>query len=117
MSKRIIDKLDIVIKMTLSCWRNLRSSTIMAKIHGIKYHLLNQSKGIGYFITDFIKQAHQFGIIDEKRIDNMRDRVKASIYHSKMESILLSCEVESKIEQITINTRRTHNKRIRINVK
>ena len=53
----------------MTCWRNLRLSTKMVKIHGIEDHLLDQIKdygGIGDFIEDFIEQAHQFGMLDEK---------------------------------------------------
>ena len=38
----IIDKLEIVIEKTMLCWRNLRLSTKMVKIHGIEDHLLDQ---------------------------------------------------------------------------
>ena len=114
MSKEIIDKLEIVIRNTLLHWRNLQLSTKMVKVHGIEYNLLNKMKkynGIGCFIEDFIEQSYQFGMIDERRTANMRDRVKASIDYSKMESISLNSEVKSKIKQVTINTRRTRNKR------
>ena len=40
----------------------------------------------------------------------MRDRVKASINHSKMESISLNGEVKSKIKQVVVDRRRTRNK-------
>ena len=43
--------------------------------------------GIGCFIEDFIEYSHQFGMIDKRSTGNMRDRVKASMNHSKMESI------------------------------
>ena len=67
-TSEIIDKLEIIIDKTMLCWRNLRVSTKMVKIHGIEDHLLDQIKhnGIGCFIEDFIEQAHQFGILDEK---------------------------------------------------
>ena len=39
--------------------------------------------GIGCFVEDFIEQAHQFRMIDERRTANMRDRVKSSTTHSK----------------------------------
>ena len=41
----------------------------------------------------------------------MRDRVKVSINHSKMESISLNSEVKSKIKQVVVKIRRTRNKR------
>ena len=84
-TSEIIDKLEIVINKTMICWRNLRLSTKIVKNHGIEDHLLDQIKkhnGIGCFIEDFIEQAHQFGMIDEKRTANMRDREKVAHNHS-----------------------------------
>ena len=48
----------------------------MPKIHGIEDHLLDQIikyNGIGCFIEDFIKQAHQYGMLEERKSENMRD--------------------------------------------
>ena len=80
MSQEIIERLEIVIEKTLSCWRNLLLSTKMVKIHVIEDHLLDQIKkynGTRCFIESFIEQARQFEMIDEKRTANIRDRVKA----------------------------------------
>ena len=44
MSQEIIERLEIVIEKTLSCWRNLLLSTNMVKIHVIEDHLLDQIK-------------------------------------------------------------------------
>ena len=74
------------------CWRNLRLSTKMVKNHEIEDYLLDQIKkhnGIGCFIEDFIEQAHQFGILDEKRPANMRDRNKHHLIISKMKLFLI----------------------------
>ena len=49
-------------------------------------------------------------MIDERRTANMRDRVKTSITHSKMEIISLNGEVKSKIKQVVVDRRRTRNK-------
>ena len=71
----------------------------MVKIHEIEDYLLNQIKkynGTGCFIEDFIEQAHQFGMLDEKITANMKDRVKVSFNHSKMESISNNSEVKFK---------------------
>ena len=82
----------------------LENVTIIEKIvriHSIEDYLLNQImkyNWIGCFIEDFIEQVYQFGMIDERWTANMRDRVKASINHSKMESISLNGEVKSKIK-------------------
>ena len=56
-------------------------------------------------------------MIGKRRTDNMRDIVKALINHSKIKSILLNGEVKSKIKQVTINTRKTQNKKTLANVK
>ena len=80
------------------CWRNLRLSTKMVKIHGVEDRLLNQIKeydGIGDFIEDFIEQAHQFGMLDEIRTANMRDRKKSSFNHSRNETISNNGEVKN----------------------
>ena len=38
-------------------------------------------------------------MIDDRKTANMRDRIKPLINHSKMESILLNGEVNSKIKK------------------
>ena len=60
----------------------------MPKIHALEDHLIasmEQWNGIGDFLEDFIEQAHQFGMKEEKRTANMRDRVRAANSHSKWE--------------------------------
>ena len=59
MTKKMIDKLEIVIQNTLSCWTYLRLSTKMVEIHGIEDHLLNkiiEFNGIECSIEYFIKE-------------------------------------------------------------
>ena len=41
MRKDIINKLEIVIKKTLSCWIKLRLYTNIVKLHGIEDYVLN----------------------------------------------------------------------------
>ena len=75
----IIDKLEIVIDKTMICWRNLRLSTKMVKIHGIEDHLLDQINGyngIECFIDGFLEQAHQFGRLDEKNSKYERQNIR-----------------------------------------
>ena len=58
---------------------------------------MNQIKkynGIECLIEDFIEQAHQFGMIDERRIANMSDRVKTSTNHFRVEIISIDGEVK-----------------------
>ena len=50
--------------------------------------------GIECYIEGFIEQVHQFEMIDERRTGNIRDRVKASINHTKMEIFSLNGEVK-----------------------
>jgi hypothetical protein len=60
----------------------------MPKIHTSEDRLIastEQWNGIGNFLEDFIEQAHQFGMKEEKRTANMRDRVRAANSHSKWE--------------------------------
>jgi hypothetical protein len=41
--------------------------------------------GIGDFLEDFIEQAHQFGMREEKRTANMRDQVSYSRYPATLQ--------------------------------
>ena len=53
----IIEKSRIIIQKVILCWRNLRFSSKMPKLHGIEDHLLDhiiKYNGIGCFIEDFI---------------------------------------------------------------
>ena len=69
------------------------------------------------FIEDFIEQAHQYGMLEERKSANMRDREKAAHYHSKMEMIRNNGKVINKIIEIKRNTRRVINKRKSIDAK
>ena len=109
----IIDKLEIVIEKKMLCWNNLRLSTKMVKIHGIEYHLL---KLVASLKID-IKQAHQSGILYEKRTANMRDRTKASFSNSKKETISKNGECKFKIEQVRMQARQKQIKRKSIDEK
>ena len=65
-----LNKLKELITICLRKWRNPRLSTKILKTYGVEDHLFKQIKkynGIGCFIEDFIKQVHQYGILDEKR--------------------------------------------------
>ena len=102
------------------CWRNLRFSSKIPKIHGIEGHLLDQIikyNGIGCFIEDFIEHAHQYGMLEERKSANMRDREKAAHNHSKMEMIRNNGKIINKIIGIKRNTRRVINKRKSIDAK
>ena len=60
----------------------------MLKIHGIEDHLVDQMRqfnGIVCFLEDFVEQAHQFGMKDEKRTANMPDRSRKYNSHSLLE--------------------------------
>ena len=86
----------------------------MPKIHGIEDHLLDQIikySGIGCFIEDFIKQAHQYRMLEERKSANMRDIAKAALNHSKMEMICNNGQVINKILEVTRQTSRVTKKR------
>ena len=72
---------------------------------------IKKYNGIGCFIEDFIEQVHQFGMLDERRKVNTRDRTKTSFYHFKNESISNNGEIELKIGQVRMQTRRKQKKR------
>ena len=61
------------------------------KIHGVEDYLFEQIQkfnGIGCFIKDFIVQAHQFGMLDEKRTGKTRDRKNLSYIIQQMNGCL-----------------------------
>ena len=63
-------------------WENLRMTMQMIKIHGVEDYLfdkINHYNGIGYFIENFIEQAHQFVNLDESKTSKLRDREKLTI--------------------------------------
>ena len=116
----IIVKLGIIIQKVMLCWRNLRFSSKMSKIHGIEDHLLDQIikyNRIGCFIEDFIEQAHQYGMLEERKSANMRDREKTTHDHSKMEMIRNNGKVINEIIEVKRNTRRVIKKRKSIDAK
>jgi len=92
----ICDKAQKYVSAVMVKWRDLGLSMDMLKIHGLEDHLVPQMrlfKGIGCFIEDFIEQAHQFGMKEEKRTANMRDRKKAANSHSAWEHASHHAEV------------------------
>lgn len=73
----LCDLTEKYVRAVMVKWRDLRLSTDMLKIHGIEDHLVKQMRdfdGIGCFLEDFVEQAHQFGMRDEKRTANMTDK-------------------------------------------
>ena len=116
----IIEKLRIIIKKIMLCWRNLRFSSKMPKIYGIEDHSLGQIikyNEIGCFVEDFIEQAHQYGMLEERKSANMRDREKTTHDHSKMEMIRNNGKVINEIIEVKRNTRRVIKKRKSIDAK
>ena len=88
LTNRILNETKRCLRVTMLKWRDLRLSMKMSKIHGLEDHLaamMEQWNGIGAFLEDFIEQAHQCGMKEEKRTANMRDRVRAANSHSKWE--------------------------------
>ena len=84
----------------------------MIKIHGVEDHLFDQIKkynGIGCFIEDFIEQAHQFGVLDERRTGKLRNRSKAFQSHSTNEWIGLNGSVQNRIIEVNKNSKRKRN--------
>ena len=85
-----------------------------AKKNGIEDHLLDQIikyNVIGYFIEDFIEKVHEYGMLEERKLANMRDRNKAAHNHSKIEMIRSNGKVINKIFEVKRKTRRVQMKR------
>ena len=83
----------------------------MIKIYGVEDHLFEQIEkfnGNNCFIEDFIEQAYQFGMLDEKLTSQMRDRKKSFVYHSTNAWISINGDVKKNIE-VKHNTRRKRN--------
>jgi len=98
-----LNQLNEIIKLSMMKWRNLRMSMQMIKIHGVEDHLFDKIKhynGIGYFIEDFIEQAHQFVNLNESRTGKLRDREKAFNHHSTYEWIGLNGNVIKKTVEV-----------------
>jgi hypothetical protein len=68
---------------------------------------MEQWNGIGDF------QAHQFGMKEEKRTANMRDRVKAASSHSRWEWAEKTCsdvrKAKEEVKQMTDRKRKAEN--------
>ena len=70
---------------------------------------IKKYNGIGCFIKDFIKQAHQFGVLDERRTGKLRDRPKAFQSHSRKEWISLNGSVKNRMIEVNENSKRKRN--------
>ena len=95
-TEELCDLTERYVRAVMVKWRDLRLSTDMLKIHGIEDHLVKQMRdfdGIGCFLEDFVEQAHQFGMRDEKRTANMTDKKRKYTSHSKSEVASLNPEV------------------------
>ena len=73
---------------------------------------MRKVNGIGCFIEDFIEQAHQFGMKDEKRTANMQDRKKAAFSHSYFEIASQNIEVIAQKDLVKTRSRRKLKRRI-----
>ena len=108
-SEEIINETKQYVTAIMVKWRDMNLSTDMLKIHGIEDHLVNQMQrynGIGCFIKDFIEQAHQFGMKDEKRTANTRDRCRVANSHSKWEKMAQNIQVIAKKEEVCTRSKR-----------
>jgi hypothetical protein len=107
---QVLDETKRCLRVTMLKWRDLWLSMKMPKIHGLEDHLaamMEQWNGIGDFLEDFIEQVHQFGMKEEKRTANMRDRVRAANSHSKWEwADKMSSDVRIAKEEMTKKTSR-----------
>ena len=61
------------------------------------------------FIEDFIEEAHQFEVLEERRTSKLRDRSKAFQSHSTNEWIGLNGCVKNRIIEVNDNSKRKRN--------
>ncbi len=114
-TNEICDLTEKYVTVVMVKWRDLRLSTDMLKIHGIEDHLVKQMRdfnGIGCFLEDFVEQAHQFGMRDEKRTTNMPDRKRKYNSHSSNEVASLNAEVIAHKEVVSNKSKRKMKRRI-----
>ena len=108
-TEEICDLTERYVTAVMVKWRDLRLSTDMLNIHGIEDHLVKQMRdfnGIGCFLEDFVEQAHQFGMRDEKRTANMPDRKRKYNSHSSNEVASLNAEVIAHKEVVSNKSKR-----------
>ena len=67
---------------------------------------LKKINWIGSIIENFIEQANQFGVLDEKRTDKLIDRSKAVQSHSTNEWIGLNGCIRKRIIEVNDNSKR-----------
>ena len=65
-------------------------------------------KGIGCFVEDFVEQAHQTGMKEEKRTKGMRNKFKEALAHSSW--VARSNDISVEDAMITMQ-QRTNRKR------
>ena len=68
-------------------------------------------KGIGCFLEDSVKQAHQFGMKDEKRTANMTDRKPKYNSHLSLEFASHNPEVIAQKEVVSRKSKRNMKRR------
>ena len=84
-----IIELSEYVTVSLVKWRDLQIS-MGPKMHAIEDHAVKQVQefeGIGELTEDYIEQAHQTGMKDERRTLGMRDQRKAAGCHIKWEEM------------------------------
>ena len=84
-------------------------SMVGPKVHGVEDHLLElmvKYKGIGCFVKDFIEQAHQTGVKEEKRTKEMRNKFKEALAHLSWEARSNDIGVEDAMIAMQQRTKR-----------
>jgi hypothetical protein len=69
-------------------WREMELSMEAPKVHAVQDHLcdqLIQYQGIGDLMEDFVEQAHQDGILDDRRTRSIKDKTVVAAIHSHWE--------------------------------
>ena len=114
LDEEIILKLKRMIKAVLKMWRSMMLSMKAPKIHGLEDHLIDSMEmwgGIGCFVEDFVEQAHQTGVKDEKRTKGMRNNFDKAKAHNTWEARSNDMDVEEAKIKMRAKTSRKKRKR------
>jgi hypothetical protein len=72
----------------MKLWREMELSMEAPKVHAVQDHLcdqLTQYQWIGDLMEDFVEQAHQDGIHDDRRTRSIKDKTIVAAIHSNWE--------------------------------
>lgn len=97
-------QLQGIVTAGMKLWRELELSMEAPKPHAVEDHLCDQLimfHGIGDLTEDFVEQAHQDGIREDRRTRTMKDRSAVASIHCKWEHKRKLPAVIMRSEEVT----------------